>query len=215
MTDLKNEDFSEKYLDIVKGELASLNLTRILDKEEFHVKQYVDSLLPYMELSNIRDLLEESEMVVDLGCGGGFPLLPMAHHFPENFFVGIDARDKKIAAVNLIAEQMGLYNAKAAHARFEQILFDIPCFITSKAVGKIKPILECLNLEAESYFLFYKGPGVYEQEKIPSNCKGWKLIDEQKLSLASEYQRTYFLYHFVPRGTVKKKKNLVNLTHLI
>ena len=118
-------------------------------------------------------------------------------------------------AVNSIAEQMGLENAKAAHARFEQVLFDIPTFITSKAVGKIKPILECLNVESESYFLFFKGPGVYDQEKVPLNCKGWKLVDEQKLSLASEFQRTYFLYHFVPRGTLKKKKSLVNLTHLI
>ena len=58
-------------------------------------------------------------------------------------------------AVNSIAEQMGLENAKAAHARFEQVLFDIPTFITSKAVGKIKPILECLNVESESYFLFF------------------------------------------------------------
>lgn len=210
-----NESFSEQYLHIAKGELASLNLTRILELDEFHVKQYLDSLLPFLEIPKYVELMQEQEMVVDLGCGGGFPLLPLAHHYPEQFYLGIDAREKKTAAVNLIAEQMELENAKAAHARFEQILFDIPCFITSKAVGKMKPILECLNLEAESYFLFYKGPGVYEQEKIPANCKGWKLIDEQKLSLANEYERTYFLFHFVPRGTVKKKKNLVNLTHLI
>ena len=210
-----NDTFSEQYLEIAKGELASLNLTRILDLEEFHIKQYVDSLLPFVEIPKYAELMEEMEMVVDLGCGGGFPLLPLAHHYPDTFFVGIDARDKKVAAVNLIAERLGLENAKAAHARFEGILFDIPVLVTSKAVGKMKPILESLNLESEAYFLFYKGPGVYEQEKIPSVCKGWKLIDEQKLSLANEYARTYFLYHFVPRGTVKKKKNLVNLTHLI
>lgn len=210
-----NDTFSKNYLGIANGELASLNLTRILDLEEFHVKQYLDSLLPIIEVPNYLELMQEQEIVVDLGCGGGFPLLPLAHHYMDSFFLGIDAREKKIAAVNLIAERLGLDNAKAAHARFESIRFDIPSFITSKAVGKMKPILECLNLETESYFLFYKGPGVYEQEKIPFECKGWKLIDEKKLSLANEYERTYFLYHFVPRGTVKKKKNLVNLTHLI
>ena len=38
---------AQDYLAILKGELAGLNLTRILDEEDFYNKQIVDSLIPY------------------------------------------------------------------------------------------------------------------------------------------------------------------------
>lgn len=208
------DKFTPQYLELVKGELASLNLTRILDEEEFHQKQYLDSLLPFNKIKKFKELIDEHEVVVDLGCGGGFPLLPLAFNYPDNIFIGIDARAKKMNAVNLIAERIGLDNVRANHARFEKLNFDIPVMITVKAVGKIKEILRSLTLSEESYALFYKGPSVRDQEDVPEHTGGWRLVQEEKI-VFGEYTRTYFLYRFVPRGTSKIKKNLVNLTDLL
>ena len=40
-------NFSKKYLDIINGDPSGLNLTRITDVEEFHEKQYLDSIMPF------------------------------------------------------------------------------------------------------------------------------------------------------------------------
>lgn len=71
--------------------------------------------------------------IMDVGCGGGFPGIPLAILFPETNFYLIDAIGKKIKVVNAIAEAIGLKNVKAEHKRAEEVkqTFD---FIVSRAV---------------------------------------------------------------------------------
>jgi 16S rRNA (guanine527-N7)-methyltransferase len=40
------KEFSEKYLELLTGEFAGINLTRIESPEEFYNKQILDSVLP-------------------------------------------------------------------------------------------------------------------------------------------------------------------------
>ena len=72
--------------------------------------------------------------VMDLGCGGGLPGLPLAILFPEVEFVLIDARAKKIMVVNDLIALTGLENVTAKHIRAEDYKgkFD---FIVSRAVA--------------------------------------------------------------------------------
>ena len=57
--------------------------------------------------------------VVDVGTGGGFPLIPLAILFPECRFHGIDGTGKKIMAVNGVIEGLGLTNCTAEQVRTE------------------------------------------------------------------------------------------------
>ena len=57
--------------------------------------------------------------VIDVGTGGGFPLIPLAILFPESTFHGIDGIGKKIAAVNGVIEGLGLTNCTAEQIRSE------------------------------------------------------------------------------------------------
>src|SRR5690606_18673404 len=85
------EDFSKKYFEILTGELEGLNLTAIRGFDEFHQKQILDSVLP-LDLSPTRaQLLRECGASVDIGFGGGFPLLPLAWRLPEVNFLGFEA----------------------------------------------------------------------------------------------------------------------------
>lgn len=74
--------------------------------------------------------------IMDLGCGGGFPGLPLAILFPEVEFVLIDARAKKIMVVNDLIVQTGLQNVTAQHIRAEDYKgkFD---FVVSRAVASM------------------------------------------------------------------------------
>jgi len=55
--------------------------------------------------------------IIDVGTGGGFPLIPLAVLFPDCVFHGIDGIGKKIAAVQGIIAGLGLTNCTAEQVR--------------------------------------------------------------------------------------------------
>jgi len=71
--------------------------------------------------------------IVDVGTGGGFPLVPLAIMFPESRFHGIDGIGKKIMAVKGVIDGLGLTNVTAEQVRSEdhKQKYD---FIVSRAV---------------------------------------------------------------------------------
>lgn len=71
--------------------------------------------------------------IMDVGCGGGFPGIPLAILFPECEFYLIDAIGKKIKVVNEVATAIKLTNLKAEHKRAEDVKEKFE-FITSRAV---------------------------------------------------------------------------------
>ncbi|HLC83874.1 MAG TPA: 16S rRNA (guanine(527)-N(7))-methyltransferase RsmG [Bacteroidia bacterium] len=71
--------------------------------------------------------------VMDVGCGGGFPGIPLAILFPECNFYLVDSIGKKIKVVNEIAQALGLKNVRAEHKRAEEVKEKFE-FIVSRAV---------------------------------------------------------------------------------
>jgi 16S rRNA (guanine527-N7)-methyltransferase len=71
--------------------------------------------------------------VLDVGCGGGFPGIPLAIMFPQVQFTLLDSIGKKIKVVNEVAKALHLHNVEGVNMRAEKMdrKFD---FITSRAV---------------------------------------------------------------------------------
>ena len=78
--------------------------------------------------------------VADVGCGGGFPSVPLAIMFPEVRFTAVDSIGKKITVVRGVSESLGLRNLEAVNMRFEQLpkRFD---YIVSRAVTDMKTLV--------------------------------------------------------------------------
>ncbi len=74
--------------------------------------------------------------IMDVGCGGGFPGIPLAILFPECNFYLIDAIAKKIKVVNEVAAALGLKNIVAVQKRAEQVQDKFE-FIVSRAVTDV------------------------------------------------------------------------------
>ena len=209
-------DFSIRYLNILKTEFAGLNLTKILDQDEFYHKQILDSILPYQESTLFQHQVQKTGIVVDVGFGGGFPILPLAKLLPNVRFVGVESRKKKAEAVTVIAERLGLTNVKLVHSRLEDFLFDVPATITFKAVGTIGEYLPLINAQQKMHAFFYKGPSFMELEgdQVKKLQKNWKLVENEEIKVPGTQQR--FLVSFysnnVPRGTAK---SLVKLTDFL
>lgn len=101
------------------------NLTSILEPEEIVRKHIVDSVLPLaiMEKQGIVSR-NTRKTVADVGCGAGFPTLPMSaaslDYFPL-FFMGIDSTAKKIGHIKETAQYADLTNIDATAARAEEL----------------------------------------------------------------------------------------------
>lgn len=78
--------------------------------------------------------------VLDLGCGGGFPGIPMAILFPEVQFTLIDGTRKKIKVVNEVANAIGLTNAKGIHVRAEEHKEKYD-FVITRAVALVEKLV--------------------------------------------------------------------------
>jgi len=107
-----------------------LNLISRKDAENLVERHFLHSLTiaKYFNLENTK--------VLDVGTGGGFPGIPLAIYFPNAHFTLVDAKRKKIDAVNEFVEAIGLKNVSAQHIRAEELKgkFD---FVVSRAVTSL------------------------------------------------------------------------------
>lgn len=82
--------------------------------------------------------------IMDFGCGGGFPGIPLAIMFPECQFKLIDGTAKKIRVCNEVASAIGLKNVVAEQRRGEEEkgLFD---FVVSRAVMPLPDMVKIVK----------------------------------------------------------------------
>lgn len=78
--------------------------------------------------------------VVDVGCGGGFPSVPLAIMFPDVEFIGVDSIGKKIRVVEGVVEGAGIANMRAVNCRAEE-LGERADYVVSRAVTEMSRFL--------------------------------------------------------------------------
>ncbi len=70
----------------------------------------VDKIIPlhYADCVKVASLIPKNATVADIGCGGGFPILPLAIVRPDLRLTGIDSTEKKIRYVQNTANELEL-----------------------------------------------------------------------------------------------------------
>ena len=114
---------------------AQINVISRKDMDEFLLRHILHSLA-INKFINFRN----GTQIMDLGCGGGFPGIPLAIIFPEVEFLMVDSIGKKIKVVNEVSQALQLKNVTAVQARAEDIKqqFD---FVVSRAVAPLEQLL--------------------------------------------------------------------------
>lgn len=142
-----------------------------------------------------------SQSVMDLGCGGGFPGIPLAIFFPDTSFHLVDSINKKLKVVQEIAIAAELKNITVEHTRAEDITnrkFDI---VVSRAVAPLKdlwrwskPLIKksSINSEEPNGLICLKG-GDLTQEIQESNCKPF-IWEVDKIFQEEFFKDKFLLY---------------------
>ena len=148
-----------RYYDLVTG--AGFNLTSITAEDDFVVKHYEDSLFGESEI-------QKGAKVLDLGCGGGFPSVPLAIMRDDLTVVGLDATAKKATFVADAALLLGVYNLTAISGRAEECrdLFGTFDCVVARAVSALSILLELVApiLKVGGKFVAYKT----DESELPS-----------------------------------------------
>ena len=110
---------------------AKINVVSRKDFEQLYLRHVLHSLA----IAKVCQF-EAGAKVLDVGCGGGFPSVPLAIMFPEVQFISADSIGKKITVVKGVCEGAGITNIDARHTRVEQIpeKFD---YVISRAVTEM------------------------------------------------------------------------------
>lgn len=133
-------------LDTFLAENEKLNLTALRTPELSWHGNILDSLA----FQAIQGKLPKTESLMDVGTGGGFPLLPLAILMPDARCVGMDSIGKKINAIQRIVDTMKIPNVELIAERAEVLghnkkhreKYDV---VTSRAVAPLNVLLEWVS----------------------------------------------------------------------
>ena len=110
-----SQDNIRSFFDLTERMLAVneyMNLTAITDPEAVILRHYADSL-------TVADCLPQGARVVDIGCGAGFPTLPIAIVRRDLHLLALDSTAKRIDYVAQTAKMLGLDHVDAIACRAE------------------------------------------------------------------------------------------------
>lgn len=112
-----------------------INVISRKDMDNFYLHHVLHSLSIATQFE-----FQPGSTIMDLGCGGGFPGIPLAILFPETNFLMVDSINKKLKVVNEIADAINLKNITIKHTRVEDIKNQKFETVISRAVAPLKDL---------------------------------------------------------------------------
>lgn len=158
---------------------------------------YEKHVLHSLSIAAVFDFADGAE-IVDLGCGGGFPGIPLAIFFPHVQFHLVDSIAKKLKVVDEVSKAIGLKNITTQHSRIEDIKNRKFDFVISRAVAPLRDLWKWSKppLKKDEGEVKVKNKAKVEVEKNMEYPPG--LICLKGGDLAQEIYESHTRPHIVP-----------------
>lgn len=186
ITDAQRHQY-EQLFELYKDWNSKINVISRKDIDNLYEHHVLHSLAIAKALR-----FKDGTKIMDFGCGGGFPGIPLAIMFPKCQFKLIDGTGKKIRVCQEIASAIGLKNVVAEHLRGEDEKgkFD---FIVSRAVMPLPDMVKIVrkNVSKEQHNAMPNGIFCLKGGNLQSEIHPFKNIVEQT-DLSSFFNEEWF-----------------------
>ena len=135
LSDRQKEQFTALY-DLYYDWNSKINVISRKDIENLYLHHVLHSLAIAKYIT-----FKPDTKIMDMGCGGGFPGIPLAIMFPDVQFHLVDSIGKKVRVAGEIAQAIGLENVRTSHSRAEEIK-DKYNFVVSRAVMQLPDLVK-------------------------------------------------------------------------
>lgn len=182
-----------------------INLTAITEPDEIVIKHFVDSLSIFSAVD-----LPRGASVIDVGCGAGFPGLPLLIARPDLDLTFLDSVGKKLSFIKEVMRYNGLMG-DVVHDRAENIGLSIKYresfdFAVTRAVAPLNMLAEyCLPVvKVGGMYVSMKGAdNEVELGKNAIEKLGGKIENIVSLELPTGDKRNLILIRKISQTSIK------------
>ena len=182
-----------------------INLTAITEPDEIVIKHFVDSLSIFSAID-----LPHGASVIDVGCGAGFPGLPLLIARPDLDLTFLDSVGKKLSFIKEVMRYNGLMG-DVVHDRAENIGLNVKYresfdFAVTRAVAPLNMLAEyCLPL-VKVGGMYVSMKGAESEAELGKNAiekLGGKIENIVSLELPTGDKRNLVLIRKISQTSIK------------
>ena len=159
-----------QFMNLLTEKNKQINLTAITEEKDIILKHFIDSII-------IQNSIKDSNNIIDVGTGAGFPGIPLKIINEEKRFVLLDSLNKRVNFLNEVISSLNLKKVEAIHFRAEEAgqkeeyreKFDI---VLSRAVSRLNTLAEYMLPFAKvgGKCICLKGPNMKEELEEAKNA---------------------------------------------
>lgn len=172
------------------------NLTSLTSEFDVIYKHYLDSVLA-------QNIIPNNSKVIDLGCGGGFPSIPLKIINETLIFTAVDSVGKKTNFVESAKNTLNLDNFNVINSRIEDLAYDNNYreqydIVVSRALASLQTVIEYSApfLKNGGKIISYKGSNYEEEIKLSKNALNklnCKIVEIKEIFIEELETYRYFI----------------------
>lgn len=158
--DDKKEEQFYNYMKLLLEWNEKINLTAITEQNDIILKHFIDSI-------TINKYIEQSNSIIDIGTGAGFPGIPLKIMNQNKKITLVDSLNKRINFLNEVCKEISLENIQCIHARAEELASDLEYrenyeTVVSRAVARLNVLTEYMLpfVKKGGLCICMKGPNI-------------------------------------------------------